>query len=223
MTEMGWVTATDPMPGVEWLLKRKGSKRKLRLFAVACCRRIWHLLNDERSRQAVDKTELFADGLISHSEQSLALEGASAANSGGGYSNAVGAVALTAELWLNPSPELSYSPLTASYSAAWATSEAQHATTDAIYLEERKAHVSLLRDIFGNPFRPITLDHSWLTSTVLALANGIYEKRAFDRMPILADALQDAGCDNENILNHCRQPGEHVRGCWVVDLLLGKS
>ena len=62
----------------------------------------------------------------------------------------------------------------------------------------------------GNPFRPITLNPSWLTSTVLALANGIYEEKAFDRMPILADALQDAGCDNEDILNHCRQPGEHV-------------
>jgi hypothetical protein len=78
-------------------------------------------------------------------------------------------------------------------------------------------------EVFGNPFRPITLDPSWLTSTVLALANGIYTERAFDRMPILADALQDAGCDNENILNHCRAPGPHTRGCWVCDLLLNKS
>jgi hypothetical protein len=81
----------------------------------------------------------------------------------------------------------------------------------------------LLRDIFGNPFRPVCVDSAWLASTVLSLATGIYQERAFDRMPILADALQDAGCDNEDILNHCRQPGEHVRGCWVVDLLLGKS
>jgi hypothetical protein len=88
---------------------------------------------------------------------------------------------------------------------------------------EHTAQCNLIRDIFGNPFHPITLDPSWLTSTVQALASGIYEERAFDRMPILADALQDAGCDNEDILNHCRQPGEHCRGCWVVDLLLGKQ
>ena len=81
----------------------------------------------------------------------------------------------------------------------------------------------LAREIFGNPFRPVTLNPAWLTSTVLALANGIYSERAFDRMPILADALQDAGCDNEDILTHCRQSGEHTRGCWVVDLLLGKE
>jgi hypothetical protein len=81
----------------------------------------------------------------------------------------------------------------------------------------------LIREIFGNPFRPITLDPSWLTSTVIALANGIYEEKAFDRMPILADALMDAGCDNEDILNHCRQPGEHCRGCLAVDLLLTKT
>ena len=86
-----------------------------------------------------------------------------------------------------------------------------------------QVEVSVIRDIFGNPFRPATLDPSWLTSTVVALARGIYEERAFDRMPILADALQDAGCDNEDVLNHCRGPGPHVRGCWVVDLVLGKE
>ena len=81
----------------------------------------------------------------------------------------------------------------------------------------------LIREVFGNPFRPITLKPSWLTSTVLALATGIYADKAFDRMPILADALQEAGCDNDDILDHCRHPGEHVRGCWVVDLLLNKK
>jgi hypothetical protein len=83
--------------------------------------------------------------------------------------------------------------------------------------------ITLLRDIFGNPFRPVALNPAWLTSDVLALARGIYDERAFDRMPILADALQDAGCDNDDILNHSRELGEHVRGCWVVDLALDKS
>jgi hypothetical protein len=80
-----------------------------------------------------------------------------------------------------------------------------------------------LRDIFGNPFRPVTADPSWLTTTVVTLATGIYADRAFDRLPILADALQDTGCDNADVLDHCRAPGPHVRGCWVIDLLLSKS
>jgi hypothetical protein len=81
----------------------------------------------------------------------------------------------------------------------------------------------LVRCILGNPFRPATLDPNWKTSTVLALARGIYDERAFDRLPILADALQDAGCDNEEMLSHCRGDGPHARGCWVVDLVLGKA
>jgi len=83
--------------------------------------------------------------------------------------------------------------------------------------------LKLLHEIFGNPFRPITLNPSWLTPTALSLAQGIYEERAFDRMPILADALMDAGCDNDEILSHCRGPGPHCRGCWVIDLCLGKT
>jgi hypothetical protein len=84
--------------------------------------------------------------------------------------------------------------------------------------------VALLREIFGNPFRPVAVDPAWLTSDVLALARGIYEEKAFDRMPILADALQDAGCANEDVLTHCRDVTQlHVRGCWVVDLVLGKQ
>ncbi|MBL8795193.1 MAG: hypothetical protein JNM56_14910 [Planctomycetia bacterium] len=81
----------------------------------------------------------------------------------------------------------------------------------------------LFRDLFGNPFRPVTVNPAWLTSAVVSLAQAIYDERAFDRLPILADALEDAGCDHADILNHCRQPGEHVRGCWVVDLLLAKE
>jgi hypothetical protein len=88
---------------------------------------------------------------------------------------------------------------------------------------EQAAQAGLVRDCFGNPFRPVTLDPSWLTSTVVSLAEGIYADRAFDRLPILADALQDAGCDNPEVLDHCRAPGPHVRGCWVVDLILGNG
>ena len=81
----------------------------------------------------------------------------------------------------------------------------------------------LVRDIFGNPFRPITLLPEWRTSTVIALASQMYESRDFSSMPILADALQDAGCDSAEVLDHCRGEGPYVRGCWVVDLVLGKE
>ena len=80
-----------------------------------------------------------------------------------------------------------------------------------------------LRCVFGKPFRPVAFDPRWRTSDVLGLARGIDDERGFDRLPILADALMDAGCDGEEILAHCRSDGQHVRGCWVVDLVLGKQ
>jgi hypothetical protein len=89
--------------------------------------------------------------------------------------------------------------------------------------EEQAAQCVLLRDIFGNPFHSAWFGPEWRTSTAVALASQMYDSRDFGAMPILADALQDAGYDNDDILNHCRGPGPHVRGCWVVDLVLGKS
>jgi len=81
----------------------------------------------------------------------------------------------------------------------------------------------LIREIFGNPFRPVIADAEWLTPTVVAIAHSLYADRAFDRLPILADALEEAGCTNADLLLHCRQPREHIRGCWAVDLVLGKK
>jgi hypothetical protein len=88
---------------------------------------------------------------------------------------------------------------------------------------ELAAQAELMRDIFGNPFREVVFDPAWCTSDVLAMAQAMYSNRDFSAMPILADALQDAGCDEEDILSHCREDREHVRGCWVVDLVLGKE
>jgi hypothetical protein len=83
--------------------------------------------------------------------------------------------------------------------------------------------VLLVRDIFGNLFQPVSVDPSWLSSTVVALARGAYEERSFDRLPILADALEEAGCADAELLGHCRSGGEHARGCWVVDAVLIQS
>jgi hypothetical protein len=117
---------------------------------------------------------------------------------------------------------------------AWATNQVlkEIEFEDSVnFLERLRLHINaelahqaaMLRDIFGNPFRPIAHDRSWLTSTVLALAHQMYDTRDFSAMPTLADALQEAGCDNIDILNHCRGPGPHVRGRFVVDQLLGKE
>lgn len=81
----------------------------------------------------------------------------------------------------------------------------------------------MLRDIIGNPFRPVAIDPSWVTLEVGTLARTIYDGQDFDRLPALADALVKAGCDHADLLGHCRQPGPHVKGCWAVDLLLGSG
>jgi hypothetical protein len=90
---------------------------------------------------------------------------------------------------------------------------------------ERQLQCGFARDIF-NPFRPVTIDPTWLAwndGTVVKLAQAIYDERAFDRLPILADALEEAGCDPAELLAHLRGPGPHVRGCWAVDFLLGRG
>ena len=92
------------------------------------------------------------------------------------------------------------------------------------YERQRRLNATWFRDIFGNPFRPVSFSPEWRTSTAISLAKGMYNSRDFSAMPILADALQDAGCNSEDILDHCRDAnGVHVRGCWVVDLILGKK
>ncbi|MEO2088663.1 MAG: hypothetical protein ABGY75_04080 [Gemmataceae bacterium] len=101
--------------------------------------------------------------------------------------------------------------------------------SDSVYGEDFSqsapsvAH-SLLLDIFGNPFRPVAFDPAWRSESAVALARAAYESRNFTLLPVLADALEEAGCDHPDVLAHCRQPdATHVRGCWVVDLVLGKS
>jgi hypothetical protein len=88
---------------------------------------------------------------------------------------------------------------------------------------QRQIQADLLRCIFGNPFRPVAFDPRWRTADVLGVARGVYDERAFGRLPVLMDALLDAGCDNADVLEHCRSEGPHARGCWVVDLVLGKT
>ncbi len=205
MTEAERLTTTEPTEMLEFL-EGKAIDRKLRL--LACCVRHswWPVLSDARSRTALEVSERFADGIATEDELFAATEQARAA-------------------WLEEvEREVSDERTSAAELVYWAAFPGRaHNRFAGMHSDDAGTVCGRVREIFGNPFRPITLNPTCLTSTVLSLATNIYNDKAFDRMPILADALQDAGCDNEEILDHCRQPSEHVRACWVVDLLLDKK
>ncbi|WP_238602500.1 hypothetical protein [Fimbriiglobus ruber] len=221
MTEAEWLAATDPEPMLEFL-RGKASDRKLRLFACSCCRRIWHCFSDNRSRWAVMVAEQYADGTATEDELNRAERAANSvrSNQDDYYFNA--ADAAWDAVKLRPDPNDAADAATAVLAQERINKESDLCYDDA-FSWEAVGLSALLRDIFGNPFRPPSVDPAWLTSTVLALARQMYDARDFALIPILADALQDAGCDSDDILAHCRGDGPHVRGCWVVDLLLGKE
>jgi hypothetical protein len=205
MNEADWLRSTDPVRMLE-PLQGTVPYRKLRLFACACCRRIWHLFSDDRSRRAVEVFERCADGLGSQQELKDALMAARLfdVRLRGAHRQAARALA---RAWSNAGHACS---------AAAEAVEAQ--------MEELRGQADLLRDILGNPFRPIPVDLPWLEwrdGLVTKIARSIYDERRFDDLPILADALEEAGCTEASILDHCRRRGEHVPGCWVLDGLLG--
>jgi hypothetical protein len=215
MTEAEWNACTDPGPMLQFLRGRV-SRRKLRLFAVACCRRIWHLLADERSRHAVTTSEGHADGLVRRKELAESR------------SKALATVADSAR---TPAAFAATSAARPVVAAAWVALLARNAVPGGQGLPpgpeaEAAAQVAILRDLLGNPFRPTpsvpTSLRSWNEDWITNLALGLYCERRFDDLPILADALEGAGCTDAEILGHLRGPGPHVRGCWVVDLILGK-
>jgi hypothetical protein len=209
MTEAEWLACEDPAPMLEWL-RGKVSDRQLRLLACACCRRLWHLLTDQRSRQAVEVVERYVDKQATAEQLHEAAIGAAH-----GADDTHGEGADVAD---------TVADLTSRN--AWEGARAAATMLPMLYPAERPLQANIFRDIIGNPFRPATVDPSWLAwngGTVPKLVQAIYDDRAFDRLPILADALEDAGCTDPDILAHCRGPGPHARGCWVVDLLLGKE
>lgn len=200
--------------------RAEASERKLRLFVCGCCRLMWDPLDDIVLRPALAVAERFADNEAEPIELQKSFKKA---------------VLLLNERMREPGARRAShaTEIVTIACAANAKSAAFRATRFPVDLADRsmwgiegEAIVRhLLRDIFGNPFRPVAVKREWVAwanRTVEAVARSIYEERAFDRMPILADALEEAGCVNAGVLLHCRGDGRHVRGCWVVDLLLGK-
>ncbi len=235
MTEAEWLAATDPQPMLEFL-RGKASDRKLRLYAVAWCRRGWDVLTNRESRKAIEVSELFADGLESprnlHSASEQARQQISSSGpramprsrpavAYGGLFAAVGVAAADAR------------EATGAARSWWLTTR-KRADYDKLQSLEDRARTDLLRCIFGNPFRAIVpVDPAWLAwqgGTVPQLARAAYDERRLPegtldpgRLAVLADALEDAGCADAALLGHCRSGGEHVRGCWALDLVLGKG
>lgn len=228
MTATNWLECTDPFLMLE-VLQTKASERKLRLFAVACTRHAWDLLTDEASRHAVGIAERFADGLVSEPER------ANAENTAFWLKEYQGTLAPDFDQDLHYVPSPAYFAAEAAVNTLChnardaALNTARHvleATAEAERTAERSRQAELLREIFGNPFRITVLDPAWLSwndSIVSKCAQAIYNGRDFNDLPILADALCEAGCTNDDLLQHCRDPGPHVLGCWVLDLLVGKA
>jgi hypothetical protein len=219
LTEDAWLACDDPRTMLLYL-QSQTSDRKLRLFAVACCRVIWDLLPGEDCREKVELAEQFADGIGNYEALGRPYKT--------GYPIGRG---LSVEAWRKG--YASFACAAAARESAWeaATHAITYATKARSYPGESRygrPQATLLREIvgntFGHPFRPVLFSPSWRTDTAVALARQMYESRDFSAMPILADALQDAGCDHADILGHCRGTNQvHVWGCWVVDLVLGKS
>lgn len=233
MDEDAWMTGVDALAMLEYLRDNadKASDRKLRLFAVACCRRVWRRLIDPRSQLAVEEAERYADGAsdlarlreVRRGAELVAQDARQGIREDGTNLAARAAEASAVEDIANvPGPASSLANL-----AAGAYTRMEGIQREPALFAEIKAHCDLLRCIVGNPFRPLpAINTAWLAwngGTVPKLARAIYDARDFDRLPILADALQEAGCDDTAILNHCRGPDSHTRGCWVVDLVLGRK
>jgi hypothetical protein len=267
MTESEWLTGTNVSELLS-NLPREVSERKLRLFATACCSRVWGLIADKGRksdlRSALRLLDRYTDGKGSAEElsraRSFAFVGDVHADQLGKYG--YDAVLNAAESFRNATDA---DPLVAACRAASSAIDAQReaaidsarraglsdfwdaddkvfaAAWDAADLAAQPAGVSafeaeqavqatLLRCIFGNLFRPVSLDPGWRRPPVVSLARAAYKGRVMpegtlsaDRLAVLADALEDAGCTNPDLLSHLRGPGRHVRGCFAVDLLIGKG
>jgi hypothetical protein len=251
MTEQEWLTGTDLRDMLAFMkTKRRYTRRTLTLLGAAGCRRLTNLFPGPVCLEAIEAAEAFADRAIDAAQLQATHEGLLAAREriapDSGRSDPPVPVfpveSINAVHWLTGPKEKDVHhaiglssevlglvavhaagkmPDALPYEAIpdfWSEPEFETANDAA-----RAVESGFLRDIFGNPFRRVRFDKKWRADTALALARQMYESRDFSPMPILADAFQDAGCNHPDVLAHCRSEGPHVRGCWVVDLVLGKK
>jgi hypothetical protein len=191
--------------------------RQLRLFGCACCRRIADLLDDERYNCMIALAEEYEDGLRTADELQFARD--SLVDVLETIRNDVAFHYANSALFSTLSSNLGFRAI--EDIAAYCRIARVHLPNDKT--NEEQVHIHYYRDLIGNPFRPVTFIPSWRTGNVLELAQMIYNNRTYNHMPILADALMDAGCEDEQIIGHCHSDGPHVHGCWLLDMILGKS
>jgi hypothetical protein len=250
MTEADWLACAEPgnlLPFLRRQLGPRATDRKLLLFACACWRSVAHLLADPRPRAAVEAVEQSLDGRGGIEQLNAALAGAEAAAGQAAadstaYASRAATFAAVAAGRRTPYRYDAYDAACDTFNAvanasAYAAYEAANRASAAWGTAEWDGHrrqCGLLRDILGNPFRPAPplppAVLAWNDGTVRRLAQGAYDDRRLPagtldtaRLAILADALLDAGCEDEELIRHCRSAGPHVRGCWAVDVILGKS
>jgi hypothetical protein len=248
MTEDEWQTKDAPRAMLEFVRPR-ATTRQLRYFGAACCRQVWDLLPDDRLRAAVECVEDYAAGTATKQELAACQSRARLAIQESGLLVRLAALGQTVAQERPGGPSLG--PYVEAHRAAAAVNsvalvarptgrvgalgEAVHQAFDLVvqvqvgrtsqdtYPRLYTAHAAAVRCIFGNPFRPVVFDPSWRTEASVALARGLYESRDFAPAPVLADALEDAGCDDARVLDHLRRGGVHVRGCWCVDAVLARA
>src|SRR4051812_48079482 len=224
-----------------------GRRRQLRLFALACADHVRDRITDPRSLAAVAFAERHVESGVAGRKGRPAVAAAAAAATEesalqwpptadhplrlDAVVRLVGcqvAAALVDQNDLHAASGASQGAgqhLYVEWAAAnghWPPDWQRPAVREA-HRAEQQGLVALLRCVAGDPFRPVGDAPAWRSATVVALARGIDAERAFDRLPILADALQDAGCEDAELLGHCRGPGPHARGCWAVELALGRG
>jgi hypothetical protein len=194
MTAAEWQQSVDLDAMLGALIDKPASDRKLRLFGAACCRRLWDGLPDI-SRRGLELIERLADGRLSRKEHPL-------------------------EAWQTPVAAYVAYGLNSNNIAMAATSVARAAPD---WNTERLAQCDLLRDLFDPLFWDLSVQPAWLSPLVRSMAQAIYEEHRFEDLPILADALEESGCDYTIVLEHCRSEQPHARGCWLLDRLLAKE
>ena len=227
MTEAEWDACDDPQAMLEFL-EGRASDRKLRLLACACCRRGWRLKTDPSCRNAVEAAERFVDGLLTverfHEALApvVALWAESSGNTHGEWGPTQYMAAAACHLETGGG-----TPFAADFAARGLAAGAGREggpEWDAAVRAENLAQCGLIRDLFGNPNVPFRFDAAWLSGSgngAVACANEIYREGDFRSLSSLADVLEQAGCTNRAVLDHCRRTEAHARGCWVVDALLG--
>jgi hypothetical protein len=226
MDERQWLEAADPAWMLEFLGERAG-QRKRHLFACACARRALRLQPNELLAEALAIAEQLADGVAAEEARERGLQAFRTFRSTQQNEELGTNISAAVHHALNASTAEAVN--NASRCGIWAAiADVRRRRPGSVarvsYTPEHVAQAALIRCLFGNPHRVVRLPPevlAWNDGTVVKMARAIDEARSFEQLPILADALEEAGCEAE-VLNHCRQGGEHVYGCWIMDWLLGR-